>query len=743
MQSVRTPKQHAGARSRTGRPSAGPVQAAVIAVGWTLLLSSTGCVHPLIMTKMDYDYYNAVSTSYGRAEYDSSIGRLQTTEPRTADSPDRERHWRLTLEEAKRIALENNKQILTIANQPGQAAAAIDQQLSQFDAYYSFGGGWGRENQPLTSNIATAGTGQDAVTIESFGQGGAGFFATDVGGFGVNATTGGPTQAPLQFVPLDRAIDIPDPSNLAGGSAVSLDALSPRSRLSSNNPDAQVDPNRQLLVATNVFQSIPGANVFEVFKRNATGGTTRLNYTINYRNQQPIGGFTLINPVWTQTAQASFQQPLLQGAGVEFNRAPILIARANFEQSVRSFESFVHSLLRDVELAYWQMYSAYSDMYAQQDGLERALRTWRRAREELDQGRSSRSAVAQAREQFELFRSAYIQSLQRVMDAERVLRLQLGLPADDDRRIIPADEPTAARYAPDWSTAVLEAMSLRPDLTAQAYAVRAAELQLFRQQNGLLPDATVNGSWALTGLDNQFDQAFDRMTDAKYESWSLGGRVRGGIGERAANAAVRGAQLTLSRERDSYRNLQHNILHELAEAYRNLIASHQLLLTQEDRFEAAAAYVKIAEDLVATGRQTISDDRYLRAQAAYSDSLRARGQAVAQYNQSLIRWEFAKGTILSLDNVVIAESSVMRANRKLLEERRRIWECSLPLPIWPGEAVQGDFFPCPSPDAPLYATPPRASTSERVEEVPAETESTPTSDVPRSSTELESPQRSP
>lgn len=616
----------------------------MIALGWTLLLSSPGCVRPFVMTQRDYDFYNAVSTDYSQGSYDAMLGRFQAALPRTVNDPDRVDHWSLTLAEAKRIAIENNKQILVLATQPGQAGAIVDLQLSQFDAFWSAGGAWGRENQPLASNVAAAGTGQNAVTIDSFGNSGSQFFTSDVGGLGVNATTGGATQAQNQ--------------------------------------------------------SIPGQNVFEILKRNATGGTTNVNYSLGYRNQDPIGGFTTVNPAWSSSVEANFTQPLLQGAGVEFNRAPILIARANFEQTVKNFDLGVQTLLRDVESLYWQLGYTYYDLYSREVGMQQALATWQKIKNEYNVGRASTEDVAQAREQFETFRAERIRAMQRVIDAERQLRFAMGMQSEDARRIIPADSPTQAQYEPDWSTAVLEAVSLRPDVVAQTYAVRAAELELFRQQNGLQPDLTVNGSWSLTGLDNQFDQSIERLTDGDFEGWTLGGRYRRQIGERSANAQTREAQLALSRERDRLKDIQHKALHELTETYRNLSVNYQLLGAQKDRREAAAARLKAQVELYRQGRTTI--DELLRAQSSFADSLRDEGLSIAQYNQSLIQWEFSRGTILSNDNVYLAESASMRVNQNQLEERRRMWEAGLPVPLWPGRLVHGDFFPCPDSDKPFY-----------------------------------------
>jgi outer membrane protein TolC len=615
-------------------------------LGLALFMTLPGCVHPWIMTNRDYDFYNRMSADLDHQGYADLQTRTTAVEPRTVIDPGGKEPWQLTLDDARRLALENNKQILTFGTQPGQADAVVALQLSQFDAFWSLGGEWSRSNTPLNTNVATVGTGQNAIIVDSFGSGGGNgsFLGLGSGGFGSNTTSGGATQ--------------------------------------------------------DINSTLPGRNLFEIFKRNATGGTTRLSYALGYSRQNQVGTFTTLNPAWTSEATVGIEQPFLQGAGVEFNRAQIMIARSNFEQSVRIFESTVHQILRDTESAYWQLGFAYYDLYSREMGLEQGLATWRRVKAEVDVGRSSYADLSQAREQLEFFRAERIRALTRLLAAERTLRLVMGLPAEDQRQIIPADSPSVAEYRPDWETAVVEAATYRPNLVALSCAVRSAELELMRQQNGLMPDLSGLANWSLTGLDNQFDQSIDRLTDGDFESWTLGGRYRRQIGERAAHAQVRRAKLNLERSRKELEANQHQSIHELVDAYRNILTNYRLIDVQSDRRRAAATQVEARSELYQTGKTTLDD--LLEAQVSLADAIRDEGDAISRYNQALIQWEFVRGTIASSGNVVIAEASKSRANPKLVNERKRMWEGSLPLRIWPGSEVHSDYGPLPTDTKPFY-----------------------------------------
>jgi outer membrane protein TolC len=587
------------------------------------------------MTQMDYSYYNAVTPETNAMREEDIADLTATGTPRTVADPTEKKDWELSLEECKRIALQNNKRIAFLGYEPGVAGTQIQTLLSRFDANVELGAQWSYADTPLTNTIQVFGTNARAVNTKSFG--------TSAGGFGSNTTDGGGT--------------------------------------------------------SDFATTLPGQNLMSIFKRHATGGLTRIFYDIDYQKLDPAGQFIAINPYWRSTAGVRLEQPLLQGAGVEFNRAPILIARATHEQSIKTFEDEVQKMMRDVELAYWDLYFKFQELYSREAGLEQALATWRIERNKEIYGKGTAAEVAQAREQLELFRAQRLVSLNDLLNNERKLRELMGIAPDDDYRIIPKDEPTFARYEPNWQLAVSEAMQFKPDIQAARFQVRGAELEVMRQRNGLLPDLTVGGSWSLVGLDNQWDQSIDRLTDADFESWTLFFRARRQIGERAANAAVRRAQLTLSQRRGELRNLEHTAIHALAQQYQRIISNYQLIQAQKDRRQAAADQLEAREDIYREGVATI--DLLLQAQSRFADALREESQAIVDYNKALAEWEFARGRTLVNDNVVLAEQKISLANPKLQRDRAKWFESSLPLEIHRGTKVHADPG-CPPDNRPLY-----------------------------------------
>ena len=151
-----------------------------------------------------------------------------------------------------------------------------------------------------------------------------------------------------------------------------------------------------------------------------------------------------------------------------FNGQPtaegILVTRLRFDQARADFERLVHQMVANVEVAYWNLYGSYWNLYAQEAALRQAYTSWRILWTRFGAGKANTAEVAQARGQYELFRGNRLDALASVLDNERQLRRLMNLAAEDGTRLVPADAPTLAPYQPDWTAALNEALTLRPEL---------------------------------------------------------------------------------------------------------------------------------------------------------------------------------------------------------------------------------------------------------------------------------------
>src|SRR5579872_608142 len=131
------------------------------------------------------------------------------------------------------------------------------------------------------------------------------------------------------------------------------------------------------------------ANVYQtqLSKRTAIGSQLSLTSNTSYDSNNAPGNEFFSS--WNQNIEAQVRQPLLQGAGADYNRifgpngipglpSGVLLARINSDASLADFESGVRNFVSDVENAYWDLYFAYRDLDAKISARDAALETWRR-----------------------------------------------------------------------------------------------------------------------------------------------------------------------------------------------------------------------------------------------------------------------------------------------------------------------------------------------------------------------------
>ncbi|HEV3262441.1 MAG TPA: TolC family protein, partial [Gemmataceae bacterium] len=302
-----------------------------------------------------------------------------------------------------------------------------------------------------------------------------------------------------------------------------------------------------------------------VLKPLPTGGVAGITFNTSYTllTTPPFG---FLNPQYRPSLQFQFEQPLLQGWGVEINQLRaahpgsiltpfaqfgtptegILITRLRFDENRAEFQRQVHYLVVNVEAAYWNLYGSYWALYSREQALRQAYETWKINRQRFEAGRISRQDLAQTRQQYETFRGQRITALGVILEDERQLRLLLGLEPEDGTRLVPIDTPTLAPYQPDWESAVNDAMVLRPELVLARQDLKFRQLDLIRQKDLLMPDLRFTSTYDVNGLGTHLDggagdpnNALHSLATNEFHDWSLGLRLNVPIGFRNAHANVR------------------------------------------------------------------------------------------------------------------------------------------------------------------------------------------------------------
>ncbi|HEY2893164.1 MAG TPA: TolC family protein [Pirellulales bacterium] len=443
----------------------------------------------------------------------------------------------------------------------------------------------------------------------------------------------------------------------------------------------------------NVFQQDTATFNTQLTKFTAQGGQFTVRNNIVYDlNNNPT---RQVAADWNANYEVSFNQPLLAGAGVQFNRIAgpfnpfsqvvggaqqsqqfdgVLLARINVDISLADFEAGVRNLVNDTEQSYWELAFAWRNLETSQTALESARQTWKKIHLLYIVGTRGGEAKeeAQAREQFYQFKSQTQTLLNELFRAENRLRYVMGIAVTDGRLILPIDKPTVAKVEFDWRETMEEAMSRSLDLRRQKWKIKQQELQVIAAKNLVMPRLDLNGTYRWLGLgDSLLDTGAQRFNPAnpvqglqntsalgtlasgQFQEWALGMQATMPIGFRKELATVRFYQLSLARERARLQDEELEISHQVADALRQLELNYQLTETNFNRTLAADRQVEAVQ--AAFEAETVTLDQLLEAQRRRSEAQTSYFRTLLDYQRAIITIHYRKGSLLEYDNVYLNE----------------------------------------------------------------------------------------
>ena len=430
-----------------------------------------------------------------------------------------------------------------------------------------------------------------------------------------------------------------------------------------------------------------------------TGGVAGITTSMNYLNlstpPSPNSGFVTLNTSYTPRVQFIFEQPLLQGFGVEANQLlanhpgsllipgfrstgagteGILITRIRGEQSKTQFDVNINQMLLNVEVAYWNLYSAYYNLRAQEEGYKQASRVLKIVRERVASGLDLPNTKPQLEVQVWQFYRQVIQARGQVLEADRALRGLMGLKSDDGTVYIPADEPTRTAYRMNFREAYEEGLKSKPEVLLARLDLKAKQLDLRAQQIGRMPDLRLFSSYDVNGLGGRLfgDQsnALSSLGSNQFNSWQVGLRFEMPLGFRDANALVRQGQLNLWRAYYTLSDSERKVFEQLVQATRQLDQAYMEMQSAKMEKEAAKELYKLL-DARYQGGIGFGTELILTVIQAQQNLARAESEEfrnLAAYNSALARIEFAKGTIQRYNNIGVIEGALPSFVQTLLSQ---------------------------------------------------------------------------
>jgi outer membrane protein TolC len=337
------------------------------------------------------------------------------------------------------------------------------------------------------------------------------------------------------------------------------------------NKQVSRQASNQITLTTVPYSSYAAETAgFTVNDTLVTGGTLEVGYSLVRSDYTP--SFGPPNPSYAGEPSITVMQPLLQGAGTDYNRALIESARLGVRISNLNFRSTVLSMVFNVETTYYNLLYQREQYKVQEDEL-------RQAQQLLDENTTKRETgvltdldVMNARAGVAAAKNQLILDGQAVRNGEDSLLQLLG---DRDFQI-PVGEiqfPDIGEPEVSFARSYKLARETGPDLAVVQATIDQYKLAALRARRNTLPELNVNG---VLGYGSYTGSVGDAL-NGPYNSlnWTAGITLSIPWGMKAARATYHQALAQVHSEQVTYDQTDQTLVVNVRAAVRNVETSIQ------------------------------------------------------------------------------------------------------------------------------------------------------------------------
>jgi len=229
---------------------------------------------------------------------------------------------------------------------------------------------------------------------------------------------------------------------------------------------------------------------FSVNDTLVTGATLQAGYSLVRSDYNPA--YAPPNPSFASTASITVTQPLLQGAGMDYNRAEIERARLGVRISNLNFKSAVLTMILNVETTYYNLLYQREQYKVQEEELKQAQQLLDENTLKRQTGTLTDLDVMNARAGVASAQNQLILDKQFVQNGEDSLLQLLG-----DRRFSTSvgeiDFPAVGEPEVSFDRSYKLARDDGPNLAAAQATIEQFKLDALRAKRNTLPTLNVNG----------------------------------------------------------------------------------------------------------------------------------------------------------------------------------------------------------------------------------------------------------
>lgn len=390
-----------------------------------------------------------------------------------------------------------------------------------------------------------------------------------------------------------------------------------------------------------------------------TGGSYQVSSNANKFSSN--SSFNIFNPSISTNLTINFTQPLLKGAWLSINRAPIIIAQRGVKQSRDAFEESVNDTILFVVNNYWNVVAARENLKVQQESLDAAQKSYEHDKRSLELGALPPLDIYRSESTVASRKVAVIQAEYALKQTEDQFRQVIGADIDPnirayDLNLTDAAEPSGAMETINIPTALEKALNYRPEMDSIRLQLANDDTTTRVAKNSRLPNLSVGGTYETNGLggapSSGLGDALSQAFHADFPGYGFTASLALPIRNHAAEAAIGSALAQKRHDLYSQRQLQEQITLNVTNSVHQLEQAKESVAAAKIALDLAQKTLQAEQRKYELGNETIF--LVLEAQTELTQAEQALLQAEVGYQNAVAQVDHETGGLLGRFHVEIA-----------------------------------------------------------------------------------------
>jgi len=325
-------------------------------------------------------------------------------------------------------------------------------------------------------------------------------------------------------------------------------------------------------------------------------------------------------PAYASAVELILEQPLLRGFGSESNLSEIRLSRNAHRREVENYRRALIETVNRTEAAYWNLVAARESLNVRQRLLERGEETENKIKIRILVD-SKPSQVSDAVARVQSRRVDVLRATDQVLRASDELKQLMNAPGfnvGNELVMVPTDVAIGDGLTFNYADIITTSLQNRPELRQALLAIDDASIRQLLADNLRLPALDLSATVRWNGLDNSFEDSYNRLGEQDFIDYILQLRFEHPIGNREAQANFRIARLGRVQSVIGYRQTVDTVVLDVKSALRSMTLNFELLVPTRDARLAAAENlrtIEVEEQFVAATTPEFLNLKFTRQEA--------------------------------------------------------------------------------------------------------------------------------